>query len=106
MFPSKYFKYGSIVVLSFMAIVAIIGCSQSIQPKAWLSVEKAPMRVIVVDNEKDIEPEVIHMIIDHLENIKYENYHFNTETGIGINHVVDYDRDDHTSSSITVGGKQ
>ncbi len=105
MIPRRYLRYGSIVILVYFVIVILVGCSHKIQPKAWMSVEKAPMRVIIVDNEKDIDSATIHMVIDHLRSVPYKDYQFNSETGIGINHNVDYSRQDHTSSSIAVGDK-
>jgi hypothetical protein len=97
MFPRRFIRYGSIVILVTMGTVGMIGCAQKIQPKAWLSVEKAPMRVIIVDNEKDINPETVHMIVDHLMSVDYKDYKFNDKTNIGVTTSVDDQR--HSSSS-------
>ena len=105
MFPRKYIRYGSVVILVAIGIVSIIGCSQGIQPKAWLSVEKAPMRVILVDNEKDISPETVHMVIDHLNMIKYEDYQFNSNTGVSVTTSVDDQRHSSSSNTLDIGGK-
>jgi hypothetical protein len=86
-------------------MLALIGCSQGIQPKAWLSVEKAPMRVIIVDNEKDIEPETVHRIISQLKGIEYESYQFNSGTNIGVATSVNDQRHSSSSNILDVGGK-
>ena len=83
----------SICILVFLFLVFIIGCSQKIQPKAWLSVEKSPMRVIIFDSEKDVDPKVVKMVIDSLVDIPYNDYVFNDETRIGVDTKVDYKKD-------------
>ena len=100
-----WLKYGAISILVFMGVLGVIGCSQSIQPKAWLSVEKAPMRVILVDNERDISPQTVHMVIDHLNHIKYENYQFNSNTGVTVSSSVDDNRHSSSSTVLDLGGK-
>ena len=102
MFPQKYIRYGAVVILVVMGIVALIGCGHKIQPKAWLSIEKAPMRVIIVDNEKDISPATIKMIMNHVGSMQYEDYQFNSSTNVGLSHDVDFSRQDHTSSTVGV----
>ncbi len=76
-------------------VFIVSGCSQHSQPKGWLSVEKSPIRVIIVDNEKDIEPGLIHRVISSVKTTKYEDVDFNENTNIGIN----FDANAHHSSS-------
>ena len=105
MFPEKYIRYGSIAVLSFIGLVVLIGCAQKIQPKAWLSVEKSPMRVIIVDSEKDITPETIHMVVDHVMNVDYKDYQFNDNTGISVHSNVNDQRHSSSTTILDAGGK-
>ena len=72
-----------ILVTGFIATI-IIGCAQKIQPKGWLSVEKPPMRVILVDNEKDINQNMVHMVIGHVAMEKYKDYKFNDKAEISV----------------------
>jgi len=98
----RYLRYGSILILSIMLIGIIVGCSQRLQPKAWLSVEKAPMRVIIVDNEKDITPATINMVIRQVHQTGYKDYQFNPTTGVSISTDHSVMREDHTSSKLEV----
>ena len=73
--------------MRYLVLVFLItGCSTLPQHKAWVSVEKAPMRVILVDNEKDIDPQDVCVIVDKLKDIKYEDYQFNDSTSISVNY--------------------
>ena len=105
MFPKKYIRYGSVVILLVMGAVVLIGCAQKIQPKAWLSVEKAPMRVILVDNEKDITPQTVHMVIDHVNSVDYRDYKFNDNTGISLHSDVNDQRHSSSTTILDAGGR-
>jgi len=72
------------IVRILITSLVFTGCSHRNQPKGWLSVEKAPMRVILVDNEKDIDINTVNMVISHFKGVKYEECNFNGDTRIGI----------------------
>ena len=72
------------VLRIIVACLLFAGCSHRTQPKGWLSVEKAPMRVILVDNEKDIDINTVNMVISHFKGVKYNACSFNSDTKIGI----------------------
>ena len=102
MFPRKYFRYGSVVILIFIGICIVVGCTQAIQPKAWVSIEKPPIKIVIVDNEKDITPETIDMLLQHTRRFQYQNYKFNENTNVGFTHNVDYNRVDNVAKSVEV----
>lgn len=90
-----------IVVLHTMSF--IVGCSPKAQPKGWVSVEKPPMRVIVLDNEEDITPETIEMIIRYVGKQPYRDYRFNETTQIGVGFDVDVDHHTSDNKQIKIG---
>ena len=91
-------RYTLLFVVAIQTVGIIAGCTQHAQPKAWLSVEKKPMRVIYVDYHKDISPETTQMVIDRLTKIPFRETDMDPMTGI----VVDYDADTHHSSQVHI----
>ena len=98
----RYLRYGSMLILSIMLLGIIIGCSNRLQPKAWLSVEKAPMRVIIVDNEKDITPATINMVIRQVHHTSFKDYKFNPYTGVSVTTDHSALKEDHASRKLEV----
>ncbi len=98
----RYLHYGSMFILSVMLLGIIVGCSDKLQPKAWLSVEKAPMRVIIVDNEKDITPATINMVIRQVHQTSYKDYQFNPTTAVSVTADYSAEKQDHSSSKLEV----
>ena len=79
-------RYAKGVLILIVLLYALTACSYRQEPKGWVSVEKAPMRVIVVDNEHDITPEVIHRLVDQVKSVPYHDYKFNDGVSIGVDY--------------------
>jgi len=85
----KYVKVALIFTVSLHTGVFLIGCSSKIpQPKAWVSVEKPPVRVIYIDYEKDITADTVHKLTDQVSRVRYEDYKFNDNAIVGISYDV------------------
>lgn len=90
--------YILLFIIATQTIGIITGCTQRAQPKAWLSVEKKPMRVIYVDYHKDITPQTAQNMIDQVSKIPFHDTKIEPMTGI----IVDYDDDVHRSNRIQI----
>ena len=73
-------------------LVGFLGCSFRPQPKAMVSVEKPPMRVVIVDDENDIDPATVLMIMKFVGIQPYQNYQFNEFTGLGVEYNAQHHR--------------
>ena len=73
-----------IVLLNIAGI--IVGCSYRHKPVGWVSIEKPPMRVILVDSQKDVDPKTVYRIMDSMNNMPYKNYKFNEGVGISVDY--------------------
>ena len=97
-----FIRYGSIVILVFLGIVGIIGCGHKIRPKGWLSVEKPPIRVILVDSESDIDEATVCMVLDKVSRLDYRDVKFNESTTVGVNTEYIVNRTDNITTSLKV----
>ena len=99
----KYSKIALIFIILIQLLGIIIGCAPKAQPKGWVSVEKAPMRVIVFDNEADIKTETIRMIMREVGSQKYEKATFNETVQIGAGFDVGVTHHTSSDSQIKIG---
>ena len=81
----------------------LVACGTKPQPKAWVSMEKPPMRVIIIDNERDIDPGTIDMMFKHMAKIPYRKTEFNDDTTIGIHYDTDIHKHESNIQEIKVG---
>ena len=102
MIPRKIIRYFSYFIYTLILLPLVIGCSQRPQPKAWVSVEKPPMRVIFVDNEHDIHSDTVHRLVNQIKGIKFEDIDFNSETMIGIQYDADWNAHQSSSNSVEI----
>ena len=102
MLNKKLIRYFSYFIFSLILLPLVIGCSTKPQPKAWLSIEKAPMRVIFVDNERDIKSETVHRLVNQMKDMKFDKVEFNQDTFIGMDHDIDYSISDNVVKSLEV----
>ena len=86
-------RYFTAFVFFIMLFPLVIGCSARHQPKAWLSVEKKPLRVIYIDYHKDITPATTQMVMREASRFKFHDTDMNPTPSV----VIDYDADVHGS---------
>jgi hypothetical protein len=81
----------TVATILFVLFVVLSGCTRH-QPKAFVSVEKSPMRVIYVDYERDISPSDVHEIVNLVSKTKFNKSCFNSDTVIDIraSYKLDY----------------
>ncbi len=94
-----------IFIMVAIVIYAITGCSS--QKKSWVSIEKAPMRVIYIDDEMD--PIFINGLVDYVGSQEYKDYYFNESTVVSANanrSDVESDTDIHSRSVIVENSGQ
>ena len=100
-------KKQSKIVLVFIvllnAFALIVGCSYRHPPKAMMSIEKAPMRVILIDDSHDIDPKTIQMVMRYIGSQAYHDYQFNEFTGLGIDYDAQEAKSDAVSRSVGIG---
>jgi hypothetical protein len=77
--------YLSMAILVLGSNILLVGCVNRSQYKGWVSVEKAPIRVIVVDSEKDVDPKLTLDIINAVSLVPFNKIDFNQKTEIGVN---------------------
>lgn len=93
-----------ILTVTFISAIlpTIIGCTTHREPKAWVSVEKPPIRVIYVDYSSDIQPATVHKITQQVSRLKFEDYDFNENTTIGIDVAANINSTVVTDHSLTI----
>ncbi len=99
-----------VIIFIMVAIVlyVITGCSQINQHRAWVSVEKAPMRIIYVDDSDKMDHIFIGKLVNHVGSQEYKDYYFNESTSISIagnRSDIESDTDIH-SRSVIVGSHE
>jgi hypothetical protein len=67
-----------------------MGCSEFRPHKSILIAEKPPIRVILVDTHRDINPELVKDLTNIVKSQKYYNQKFNETTDVEI--VTDFSR--------------
>jgi hypothetical protein len=84
-----------------LLILAIFfsGCAKH-QPKAWVSVEKPPIRVIYLDYDKDISANTVHCLVEQVKDTKFHGTPFNPSTEIKVS--TDYDETYEYNHSIQI----
>jgi hypothetical protein len=91
----KQYNIGAIMFLLFVILILVLaatGCTTKHQPKGWVSITKAPMRVIVVDDEKDVDPDTIQMIMRYVGSQSYKEYYFNDHVGISTDYSANLNK--------------
>ena len=94
-----------IFLIVIIFVYAITGCSQVSKKKSWVSIEKAPMRVIYVDDEMDTV--FINGLVDYVGKQEYKDYYFNESTVVSANanrSDVESDTDVHSRSVVVDRG--
>ena len=87
-----------------VGVVLLMGCSRpTYKPKAWVSVEKPPMRVIYMDFEKDITPAMVHQLTYQVSQVPYRNYKFNDTASINVGFDATANSSHSDSTTINVG---
>ena len=89
----RYAKIVLVFIVTFHTVAFFSACSRQ-QPKAYVSVEKPPVKVTYIDFHKDITPETVDMMIRHAMRFKYEEMIMNDKNEI----IIDYNADAHGSS--------
>ena len=79
-----------------LGIIGLTGCAS--QPKAYLSVEKSPMKVTYIDYNRDINPKTVAMIVQQVKNTHNSNQKLNEKNEI----IISYDAS--VSETINKGG--
>ncbi len=70
-------------MIRFLLPLIFVGCGQKApENKSWLSVEKAPMRVVIVCDDEDLTPELINRTIKDIRSIPYKDYYFNENMSV------------------------
>jgi hypothetical protein len=77
-------------IFTIIAYLFLEGCSGLRPHKSILIAEKAPIRVILVDTHRDIDPELVKDLTNIVKSQKYHNKDFNEDTGVNID--VDFVR--------------
>ena len=97
--------YAGIAGVTFTLAVApvLIGCSKAHQPKAWVSVEKPPMRVIYIDYEKDISAATVYNLSNSIRGLPYEDYKFNDSMNVNISYDATASTSTANSLSVDAG---
>jgi len=68
------------------AVLLVSGCSYKHEPKAYVCIEKPPIKTTYIDFEKDITPETVRMMINETSNFKYQDTSLNDKNEI----IIDY----------------
>ena len=87
-----------LLIITIFALL-LTACNRH-QPKAWVSVEKAPMRVIYVDYYKDINESTVKYLARCLRDVKFNNYKFNEVTGINVKTCYKLDYKDEVTKTL------
>ena len=80
-------KYILLLVLAIQATWLIIGCSARHRPKAYVCVEKSPLKVTYIDFHKDITPETVQGLVNSAKTFPYKKMNNNKENIV----IIDYD---------------
>ena len=70
-------------------ILIVAGCSTK-KEKAWLSIEKSPMRIIYVTKPDEINTTLVDHLVKTISKVPYRKEGFNENTNIGMNVVLDH----------------
>jgi hypothetical protein len=77
-------------IFAIIVYLFLMGCSGLRPHKSILIAEKPPIRVILVDTHKDIDPELVKDLTNIVKSQKYHNQRFNVATDVEI--VADFSR--------------
>jgi hypothetical protein len=86
---NKIKKIGSMLILIFISIGFLVGCSFSTplfikhSEKRTMILEKPPIRIIITGEITNIKNENIVKLIQELDKAKYKNYNFDDTYNIG-----------------------
>ena len=84
-----------IFILIFWIAVIIVGCSTKPQPKAYVCIEKSPLKITYIDYHKEITPETVTSMVNQAKSFKYQREHMNHKNEI----LIDYNS--HVSSKVS-----
>ena len=79
MTPLRFFGTSIIFLMILQS-----GCSYRMKPKAYVCVEKPPIKVTYLDYHKDITPETVGMVIDKTRSFKYQEEPLNERNEISV----------------------
>ena len=67
-----------------IAAVLLTGCSR---PKAFVEITKSPVKIVYVDYEKEITPQVVQSLLRQASKVPFDDTVFTS----GYNLTIDYD---------------
>ena len=82
----KATKVTLLFVVFFNIMGLMIGCTRHSQPKAYVCVEKPPVKITYIDFHKDITPTTVDMMIRHARFFPYKEMQLNSSNQV----IIDY----------------
>ena len=83
--------YFTMALLIAGSNILLVGCAIKKPYRGFLMVEKPPIRIIVIDADKDIDPDLVDSVTDMAMLVPYRKTEFNPKTEIGVR--TDYRHD-------------
>ena len=71
-----------------ISALLLSGCAE--KPKAWLSIEKPPIRVILIDTDSDINVSTIRMLMREVKQYPYADVQFNPDISVNVNYNANF----------------
>ena len=86
--------------LNFLAIALLQGCAGKHQLKSYVSVEKAPMKVVYIDYSQDIDPDDVDRYIRAVSLVPFHDYQINDTSTVDVRYNVSASSDHKLARSI------
>ena len=83
--------YFTMALLIAGSNILLVGCVSKKPYRGFLMVEKPPIRIIVIDADKDIDSDLVDSVTDMAMLVPYKRTQFNPTTEIGVH--TDYKHD-------------
>ena len=88
-------RYVLIFIVALHTVALLTGCSYRHKPKAYLCIEKPPIKVTYIDFHRDITPQTVDMVMSKTYLFPYQKMKMNNENTV----TVSYDAEaTHTTS--------
>ncbi len=83
----KHARWILIFIVSLHTVGIIAGCSFRHQPKAYISIEKQPVKVTYIDYHRDISPSTVDMLMTKVSAVPFRAAQLNKENAV----IISYD---------------
>ena len=87
-----------IAAFNLLALASLQGCAGKHEPKSYVSVEKAPMKVVYIDYSRDIKATDVDRYIRAVSNVPYQDIKLNENSVVDVRYNVSA-ASDHSSAT-------